>query len=256
MVRYFIFLSYNGAAYHGWQIQPNAVTVQEVLEQKITMLLRAKTEIVGAGRTDAGVHARLMVAHFDASDPIDCTVFTDKLNRMLPRDIAIYRIVPVIETAHARFDAIRRRYQYLITSEKDPFNYPYVYKYFGKMDFAAMNQACEVLYEYRDFTSFSKLHTDVKTNNCRIYHARWEQRPDGIWMFSIEADRFLRNMVRAIVGTLLEVGRGKLTIDGFRDVIERKDRGVAGTSMPAQALYLTNVEYDRSIFMESKETRI
>ncbi len=248
--RYFIYLSYNGAAYHGWQVQPNALTVQEVLEEKLSILFKTKIEIVGAGRTDAGVHARTMIAHLDAPFAIDEAAWVDKLNRMLPRDIAIQRIVPVVSDAHARFDAKRREYEYWITSEKDPFNYPYVYKYHGPMDFDRMNEACKILYEYIDFTSFSKLHTDVKTNNCQIYHAEWKEKENSdIWVFTIAADRFLRNMVRAIVGTLIEVGRGKLTLESFRQVIEQKDRGVAGTSMPAQALYLTRVEYEESIFL-------
>lgn len=201
------------------------------------------------GGPDAGVHARLMVAHFDWKEPIDDLVFlVEKLNRLLPKDIAVYRIVPVRTDAHARFDATSRTYKYYITTRKDPFNYELVYKIPGKLDFEAMNKACPVLFDYIDFTSFSKLHTDVKTNNCRIYKAGWEKDGD-VWFFTIQADRFLRNMVRAIVGTLLEVGRGKLTVDGFRQVIEAKDRGRAGTSAPGHALYLVDVTYPESIFL-------
>ena len=161
--------------------------------------------------------------------------------------IAVYRIVPVRPDAHARFDAISRTYKYYVTTRKDPFNYELVYKIPGKLDFEAMNKACSVLFDYIDFTSFSKLHTDVKTNNCRIYKAGWEREGD-VWVFTIQADRFLRNMVRAIVGTLLEVGRGKLTVDGFRQVIEAKDRGRAGTSAPGHALYLVDVTYPEELF--------
>ena len=168
---------------------------------------------------------------------------------MLPKDIAVYRIVPVRPDAHARFDAISRTYKYYVTTRKDPFNYELVYKIPGKLDFEAMNKACPVLFDYIDFTSFSKLHTDVKTNNCRIMLARWEQTGDGEWVFTIRADRFLRNMVRAVVGTLVEVGRGKLTVDGFRRVIEEKNRCSAGTSVPGHALYLTDVSYPDDLFL-------
>lgn len=185
---------------------------------------------------------------FDWQEPIaDLAFLAEKLNRLLPKDIAVCRIVPVRPDAHARFDAISRTYKYYVTTRKDPFNYELVYKIPGKLDFEAMNKACSVLFDYIDFTSFSKLHTDVKTNNCRIYKAGWEREGD-VWVFTIQADRFLRNMVRAIVGTLLEVGRGKLTVDGFRQVIEAKDRGRAGTSAPGHALYLVDVTYPEELF--------
>lgn len=246
--RYFIYLGYNGKKFCGWQIQPNGITVQQSIEEALATLLRQPVPIVGAGRTDAGVHARLMVAHFDWQEPIaDLAFLAEKLNRLLPKDIAVYRIVPVRPDAHARFDAISRTYKYYVTTRKDPFNYELVYKIPGKLDFEAMNKACPVLFDYIDFTSFSKLHTDVKTNNCRLYKAGWEREGD-VWVFTIQADRFLRNMVRAIVGTLLEVGRGKLTVDGFRQVIEAKDRGRAGTSAPGYALYLVDVTYPEELF--------
>ena len=250
MFRYFIYLAYDGTNYHGWQIQPNGSSVQETLMKALHTFLRDEAiEVVGAGRTDAGVHARLMVAHFDWQEPIaDLAFLAEKLNRLLPKDIAVYRIVPVRPDAHARFDAISRTYKYYVTTRKDPFNYELVYKIPGKLDFEAMNKACSVLFDYIDFTSFSKLHTDVKTNNCRIMHAAWTQVDDVTWVFTIQADRFLRNMVRAIVGTLLEVGRGKLTVDGFRQVIEAKDRGRAGTSAPGHALYLVDVTYPEELF--------
>lgn len=248
MIRYFIYLGYNGKNYCGWQVQPNGISIQQQLEEALATLLRVPTAVTGAGRTDAGVHARLMVAHFDRQEPIaDLPFLAEKLNRLLPKDIAVYRIVPVRDDAHARFDATSRTYQYHITHKKDPFHYEQVYKIQGSLDYAAMNAACQCLYEYIDFTSFSKLHTDVKTNNCRITHAAWHQEGD-VWVFTITADRFLRNMVRAIVGTLLEVGRGKLSQEGFRRVIESKDRGQAGTSAPGHALFLVDVTYPETLF--------
>lgn len=249
MNRYFIYLAYNGKNYCGWQIQPNGMTVQQRIEEALSTILRVKTSIVGAGRTDAGVHARLMVAHFDAEEPIDnLSLLTDKLNRLLPPDIALYKIVPVIPEAHARFDATYRTYKYYLTLEKDPFRFDQAYRYFGNLDFERMNEACKVLFEYIDFTSFSKLHTDVKTNNCRIMHAEWTREGD-LWVFTIQADRFLRNMVRAIVGTLLDVGRGKMDMAGLRRVIEAKDRCSAGISVPGHALFLVDVGYPDHLFL-------
>jgi tRNA pseudouridine38-40 synthase len=247
--RYFIYLAYNGKGYCGWQVQPNGSTVQQVVEDALATLLRAPTPIVGAGRTDAGVHARMMAAHFDREEAInDLPFLAEKLNRLLPRDIAIDRILPVREDAHARFDAISRTYHYYVTTRKDAFNYETVFRLHFLPDFEAMNEACRALYEYIDFTSFSKLHTDVKTNNCRISHAAWTVEEGEVWRFSITADRFLRNMVRAIVGTLLEVGRGKLTIGGFKEIIEAKNRGKAGTSAPGHALFLADIRYPEDIF--------
>ena len=248
MRRYFIYLGYDGRNFCGWQVQPNGVTVQGSIEEALSVLTRKPVQIVGAGRTDAGVHARLMVAHFDWEEPIgDLAFLVEKLNRLLPKDIAIYKIVPVVADAHARFDALSRTYRYYVSSRKDPFNYAWVYWVPAHLDFEAMNAACEVLFEYIDFTSFSKLHTDVKTNNCRIQYARWEREED-IWVFTIRADRFLRNMVRAIVGTLLEVGRGRLTIAGFRKVIEAKNRCKAGMSVPGHALFLEDIAYPEHLF--------
>ena len=248
MNRYFIYLAYNGKNYSGWQIQPNGRTIQQCLEEALATLLRKPVNITGAGRTDAGVHARLMVAHFDWEESISDLVFlTEKLNRLLPKDISIYKVVPVREEAHARFDATSRTYKYYITQQKDPFNYELAWKIPGKLDFEAMNAACQVLFDYIDFTSFSKLHTDVKTNNCCIDRAFWQQEGE-MWVFTIQADRFLRNMVRAIVGTLMEVGRGKLSIDGLREVIESKNRCAAGTSVPGHALFLVDITYPEELF--------
>ncbi len=250
--RYFIYLSYKGTAYHGWQIQPNGISVQEVLAKALSLVLRVETEIVGAGRTDTGVHAALMVAHFDTDQDLgDGTALCVKLNSMLPQDIAISRIVEVQADAHARFDAVSRRYEYHIITSKNVFLHGFAARFNENIDFEIMNQAAKTLFEYSDFTSFSKLHTDARTNNCAIKHAEWTQR-GAVWVFTIEADRFLRNMVRAVVGTLLEVGRGKMTLDEFRAVIEAKDRCKAGMSVPAQGLYLVDVQYPSEVFFSNK----
>lgn len=253
MRRYFIYLGYNGRNYNGWQTQPNGVTVQQTLEEALATFLRKPVPIVGAGRTDAGVHARMMVAHFDWEEEIEDLAFlADKLNRILPKDIAIYRIVPVRADAHARFDATSRTYKYYLTDQKNPFNQNWTYRTYVALDFDAMNAACDILFDYIDFTSFSKLHTDAKTNNCRILQAGWAREGD-VWVFTIRADRFLRNMVRAIVGTLLEVGRKRMTLDGFRQVIEAKDRCQAGTSVPGHALFLVDVSYPEELFIDRKQ---
>ena len=249
MQRYFIYLAYDGTAYHGWQIQPNGDSVQECLMRALATLMRREVEVIGAGRTDAGVHASLMVAHFDSDEPLDTVFFTDKLNRLLPPDISIYRIRAVKPDAHARFDATARMYKYYVTTVKSPFNRQYRCRLFQAPDFERMNEAARILFDYTDFTSFSKLNTDVKTNNCRIMHAAWTKVDDVTWVFTIQADRFLRNMVRAVVGTLLEVGRGKLTVEGFRRVIEQKDRCKAGTSVPGNALFLVDVTYPEELFI-------
>lgn len=246
--RYFIYLAYDGTNYHGWQIQPNGQSVQEVLMKALSTLMRREVTVVGAGRTDAGVHASLMVAHFDSPQPLDPALVADKLNRILPPDIVVYRLRPVHEQAHARFDAVARTYRYYVATSKTPFLRQYRYRLVRTPDFALMNEAAMHLFDYTDFTSFSKLHTDVKTNNCRIMQACWTRESDDTWVFTIRADRFLRNMVRAIVGTLLEVGRGKLSVEGFCRVIEQRDRCLAGTSVPGNALFLTDIEYPESLF--------
>lgn len=252
MQRYFIYLAYEGTNYHGWQIQPNGISVQEELMKALSTYLRSDIEVVGAGRTDAGVHASLMVAHFDYGEEIaDLHILADKLNRLLPPDISVYGVRKVKPEAHARFDATYRTYKYYITTTKYPFNRHLKYRMFGQLDFDAMNRAASILFDYIDFTSFSKLHTDVKTNNCKIMYAEWTQIDECNWVFTIQADRFLRNMVRAIVGTLLEVGKGKLTLDGFRRVIEGKNRSIAGTSVPGQALFLVDIGYPEDIFEET-----
>ncbi len=244
MQRYFIYLAYNGSNYHGWQIQPNAVSVQQTIEKGLSTILRENISITGAGRTDTGVNASLMVAHFDMENPIqDCIQLAFKLDRLLPPDIAIFKIIAVKEDMHARFSAISRTYKYYVTTRKDPFAGKFKNKVFGEIDIDKMNDACQILFDYIDFTSFSKLHTDVKTNNCTIMYARWEKEENGDLIFTIKADRFLRNMVRAIVGTLLLIGRGKLTKNDLIKIIEHKDRSKAGDSATAQALFLTDIEY-------------
>ena len=252
-MRYFIQLSYDGTGYHGWQVQPNGVSVQEVLQKALSTLLRQPTEVTGAGRTDAGVHASMMVAHFDwpadhegegcEEMPLDCTQLTYKLNRLLPPDVAVQAVRPVGPKMHARFSATRRTYHYYIHTRKDPFLRGYSWQVNVPLDFALMNEAAQVLLEYSDFTSFSKTGTDVKTNICQLTEARWEQLKPGEWRFTVSANRFLRNMVRAIVGTLVEVGRHRMTISQMRHAIEAKDRQRAGESVPGHALYLTNIEY-------------
>ena len=249
MFRYFIYFSYDGAAYHGWQLQPNAVTVQQVLEEALATVVREPVPLVGAGRTDAGVNALCMVAHADFDREVDTAQLVYKLNRILPPDIAVKCMKRVKSDAHARFDTISRRYNYHVVTEKSPFARKYACRVHGVVDFDAMNRAAEVLYEYCDFTSFSKLHTDVKTNNCKVKYAAWHKVGECEWVFEIEADRFLRNMVRAIVGTLLMVGRGKMTIDGFREVIEKRSRCEAGDSALGEALFLVSVEYPEDIFL-------
>lgn len=249
MFRYFIYFSYDGAAYHGWQVQPNAITVQQVLEEALAKLVRQPVPLVGAGRTDAGVNAACMVAHGDFPAELDTRQLVYKLNKILPPDIAVSDVRRVKDDAHARFDALSRRYNYRVVTAKSPFARKYACRVMPGIDFDAMNRAASVLYEYTDFTSFSKLHTDVKTNNCKVTFAQWRQVGEYEWVFEIEADRFLRNMVRAIVGTLLLVGRGKMTLDGFRAVIENKARGEAGDSAMGEALFLVDVKYPDTIFL-------
>lgn len=246
--RYFMRLAYNGAPFHGWQTQPNAVSVQETLEKAISMVMRMPMAITGAGRTDTGVNARTMVAHFDVEEPISDTArLVRQLNSIVGRDIAVYQIVRVGDEAHARFDATSRTYKYFIGLEKSPFSYPFCWTPPYKLDVEAMNRTAKRLFDYTDFTSFSKLHTDVKTNNCRIDHACWQMEGDKL-VFTVTADRFLRNMVRAIVGTLVEVGRGKITEQQFCEIIEKKDRCSAGTSVPGNALFLWDITYPYPTF--------
>lgn len=247
-MRYFIYLSYDGTNYHGWQIQPNAISVQQCLNESLSTLLRQNIEVTGAGRTDAGVHAHLMVAHFDTEAEVDTDWLVFKLNRLLPPDISVSNIVRVRDHAHARFDAKARTYHYWVYTKKNPFRRAYAARITFPLDFEKMNQAAALLLDVSDFTSFSKLHTDTKTNICRVTHAEWTQVEDDLWRFEITADRFLRNMVRAVVGTLVEVGRGRLSLDDFKDVIASKNRCAAGDSMPGNALSLVDIRYEEDIF--------
>ena len=242
-MRYCIEFSYSGKNYFGYQIQPDQISVQEVLENALSTILREKIKTTGAGRTDTGVHAKKIFAHFDTEKNIgDNLVYQS--NSFLPQDISIKRIFQVKEDFHARFDATFRTYEYYITLEKNPFTQDSSWQIWKRdLDVERMNAACEILFEYEDFTSFSKLHTGNKTNNCKIYKAFWEQ--DGLELkFTISADRFLRNMVRAIVGTMVEIGNGKMEPEGLRKIIEDKNRNSAGTSAPPQGLFLVDVGYD------------
>lgn len=242
-MRYFIHLAYDGTNYHGWQIQPDANSVQEELQKALSVLIRREIEIVGAGRTDAGVHARRMVAHFDFDGPLDCQQTAYRLGRMLPRDIAIYRIEPVADGMHARFSATRRTYHYYLHTERDPFCRQYSCELHYELDFQLMNEAGRILCTYDDFGAFCKSHSDVKTTLCHITEARWIQVDSSHWYFRISANRFLRNMVRAVVGTMIDVGRHRVTLDEFRKIVEGKRRTQAGESMPAHALFLEDVAY-------------
>ena len=241
-MRYFIEFSYNGTHFFGYQIQPKQISVQEVLEKALSTLLREDIKTTGAGRTDTGVHARKIFAHFDTQQPISEDL-VKRLNAFLPPSIATKRIFQVEEEMHARFSAVYRTYEYHISLEKDPFAEAFSWQMWRqKFDVEKMNEACKILFEYEDFTSFSKLHTDVKTNNCKIYQAQWDQKGSSL-VFTISANRFLRNMVRAIVGTLVEVGLGKIKPEDLHDIIQAKYRNKAGASAPAHGLYLVDVGY-------------
>ena len=242
-MRFFITLSFDGTNYHGWQIQPNSDSVQQRLQEALSTLLRQPIEVVGAGRTDTGVHARMMVAHFDWEELIDGKQLAYKLNKFLPQDIAVQEVRLVDEEKHARFSATLRTYHYFIHTRKDPFQQAYSWQVPFKLDFEKMNEAAKVLLEYKDFTSFSKVNTDTKTNLCDVKEAFWEEIAPDRWRFTITANRFLRNMVRAIVGTLVEVGRGRLSPEDVRRIIEAKDRCSAGESVPAKGLFLVDIKY-------------
>lgn len=245
-MRYFIELSYNGKAYHGWQIQPNAITVQEVVETGMTTLLGTPISIMGAGRTDAGVHATQMFAHFDTDTVFDTTKFVFKLNSFLPADIAIRDIFEVKPDVHARFHALSRAYVYRVAVTKNVFNVDNCFYVKHDLDVEKMNAAAKILFDYKDFQCFSKTHTDVKTYNCDIMQAEWIVKDDELH-FVIKANRFLRNMVRAIVGTMINIGLGKMEVEELHNIIKSKNRSEAGFSVPAHGLYLTNIEYPKEI---------
>lgn len=242
-MRYFVTFSYDGTRYHGWQIQPNGDSVQARLQGALSTLLRHEISVTGAGRTDAGVHARMMVAHFDYEGVLDCTQLAYKLNRLLPYDIAVEKVESVSEEMHARFSATSRTYHYYIHTTKDPFLRAYSCELHYPLDFQKMNEAGLLLTSYDDFGAFCKAGADVKTTLCHVTEARWIQTSPTTWYFRITANRFLRNMVRAVVGTMIDVGRGRLSLVEFCKVIEGKRRTEAGESMPGNALFLEKIEY-------------
>ena len=243
-MRYFIWFSYDGTRYHGWQTQPNGITVQSELERCLSLLLRQNINVTGAGRTDTGVHARHMAAHFDIEQlPMSEQDLSHKLNGLLPHDIGVERIERVADDLHARFSAVARTYHYYIHTRKDPFLRQYSLEIHYQLDYDLMNEAGRILMEFEDFGAFCKAGSDVKTTICHVTHAQWHQTSPSSWYFEITANRFLRNMVRAVVGTLIEVGRGKMTLQEFRQVIEGGRRTQAGESMPAKALFLEDVKY-------------
>jgi tRNA pseudouridine38-40 synthase len=254
--KYFIQLSYKGTRYHGWQVQPNAVTVQEILNDKLSILLCETVETIGAGRTDTGVHARFFVADFVTANlnMEEKQKFIYKLNSMLPHDMAVMDIQEVSLESNARFDAVSRMYKYYLSDKKLPFIEDYYYKIFPLPNIERMNEACSILYGASDFTSFSKLHTQTKTNNCKLSKAIWETQ-DELMVFTIVADRFLRNMVRSIVGTLVEIGLGNLSIPDLQKIIDSKDRSNAGYSVPAKGLVLYDIEYDEEIFKKNTQNQ-
>lgn len=243
-MRYFVWFSYDGTRYHGWQIQPNGVTVQSELQRCLSLLLRQDVSVTGAGRTDTGVHARRMAAHFDVEQlAVDPAQLAFKLNGLLPQDISVACIEPVDGEKHARFSATSRTYHYYIHTHKDPFLRQYSLEIHYVLDYERMNEAGRILQEYSDFGAFCKAGSDVKTTICHVTHAQWHQTSPTTWYFEISANRFLRNMVRAVVGTLIEVGRGRMSLADFRQVIEGRQRTQAGESMPAKALFLEDVGY-------------
>lgn len=248
-MRYFLKLAYDGTAFHGWQSQPNAVSVQQTIEESLSTILRLPTPITGAGRTDAGVHARVMYAHFDTAAPIaDKKRFLIAMNRLSGKDIALHEVIEVHDDAHTRFDATERTYKYFVIYNKSPFLRTQSWHSPVELDVDRMNKAAEILLTTKDFTSFAKLHSDARTNICDVRYARWENWENNFGepgiVFTISADRFLRNMVRAVVGTLVDVGRGKLSVEDFAKIIERRDRCSAGMSMPAEGLFLWDIKYD------------
>jgi len=245
-MRYFIELAYNGTPFFGWQRQPNEITVQEVLENTLSTILKTQIEIVGCGRTDTGVHAKQFFAHFDyhylLSDN-DFNRLVYKLNSLLPKEIVVCKIFPVAEEIHARFSAVERTYSYYVITEKNPFSFPYTYRFFEKLDIELMNSAASFLLGEQDFTTFSKLHSNVNNNFCNVKVAFWEQQNEQ-FIFKITSNRFLRNMVRSIVGSLLFVGKGKMSVDDFQNILQQKNRNKARVSAPAHALFLEEVKYE------------
>ena len=252
-MRYFITLSYDGSAYCGWQRQPDTPTVQQTLEQALSTLLREPVEVVGAGRTDTGVNASRYVAHFDSEAVKDCAQLVYKLNLILPQDIAVQSVREVRADAHARFDAIEREYTYYLSQRKNPFRRHSVWQYYVPLDVERMNEAARALVEWDDFTSFAKLNSNNKTNICRVVRAEWHKdaEDESLLIFTIRADRFLRNMIRAIVGTLVDVGRGRYTVEEFRDILHSLDLSRSSAGAPAQGLFLSDVQYDENVYIKN-----
>ena len=253
-MRYFLELSYNGSAYFGWQRQPRQQSVQQTLEEALSTLLREQISVTGAGRTDTGVHASYYVAHFDATQPLtDLDQVVYKLNRILPHDISIFAVQPVADDTHARFNAREREYHYYIDPHKNPFtrHITWAYNYSTPLDIERMNRAAAVLLEFEDFTSFAKLNSNNKTNICHIFRAEWTRDAQGVLCFTIRADRFLRNMVRAVVGTLVDVGRGRHSVEDFRDIIASRDLSRSSGGAPASGLFLADVTYPDEVFTTS-----
>lgn len=246
MTRYFMQLSYKGTNFHGWQRQKNASSIQQALEKAISTVLREKITVTGAGRTDTGVHAKFFVAHFDTSKDFDADLMVKKLNGLTPPDIVIYKIFQPPVKAHARFDAISRTYKYFVHTRPNPFISEFSYYLYWTPNIEKMNQAAQILLEYEDFKAFSKAHSGTKHYLCKLYQAYWEQNGDK-FIFTVKANRFLRNMVRAIVGTLLDVGKGRIDLKEFRKIIETRNRRAASLSAPANGLFLVDIQYPEHI---------
>lgn len=251
MARYFISLSYDGAAYCGWQRQPDTPTVQQALEKGLSTLLREDIEVVGAGRTDTGVNASYYVAHFDSEGVKDCAQLVYKLNLILPQDIAVMAVREVQSQAHARFDAVEREYTYYISQRKNPFRRYSAWQYYVPLDMERMNEAAATLLDYDDFTSFAKLNSNNKTNICHVIKAEWRRAEwdNDLLIFTIRADRFLRNMIRAIVGTLVDVGRGRYTVEEFRDILHSRELSRSSAGAPAVGLFLSDVKYSDEVYL-------
>lgn len=252
-MRYFIKLAYKGTHYHGWQYQPNAASVQETLAKAVSVLLNSEINLMGAGRTDTGVHAKEMYAHFDYNTAFDSQSLVHKLNSYLPKDIVVYTIIPVSNEAHVRFDARKRTYEYHINTFKDSFSQEESWYNPQKLDLDLMNEAAKIIVKNTNFQCFSKVNTAVNTFDCTVFEAYWtrgtaklgaDKQENDTLIFTISANRFLRNMVRSIVGTMVKIGRHKITIEDLNTIIESKDRDKAGFSVPAHGLYLTKIDYD------------
>jgi tRNA pseudouridine38-40 synthase len=248
-LRYFIELSYNGKNFHGWQYQPNAMSVQQTIEDSLEILLKQRIKILGAGRTDTGVHAKQMYAHFDFEDTLNLENLIYKLNAFLNKDIGIVNIHKVKPDSHARFDAISREYQYYITQKKDVYDYDKKYFFSKKLDFDKIDEAINILKKTKNFKSFCRTKSDVTNYNCDIYNFHYEKKDSEI-IFIIRANRFLRNMVRSLIGTILDVSQDKILIKKLPEIIKKSNRIYAGPSVPAHALFLSNVEYPKTVFVK------